>query len=40
MDMMDTMSNTTGDMATAFIVARNENLLDLENITHEKKTFI
>lgn len=30
MDMMDTMSNTTGDMATALIVARNENLLDLE----------
>ena len=30
LDMLDTMSNTTGDMATAVIVARNEGLLDLK----------
>ena len=30
LDMTDTMSNTTGDMAAAVIVARKENLLDLE----------
>ena len=30
LDMTDTMSNTTGDMATAVIVASNEGLLDLE----------
>jgi len=28
--MTDTMANTTGDMATAVIVASNEGLLDLE----------
>lgn len=28
MDMFDTMSNTTGDMAAALIVAKNEKLLD------------
>ena len=30
LDMMDTMSNTTGDMAAAVIVAKKEGLLDLE----------
>ena len=30
LDMTDTMSNTTGDMATTVIVARKEGLLDLE----------
>lgn len=30
LDMFITMSNTTGDVAAALIVARNENLLDLE----------
>jgi Na+/H+-dicarboxylate symporter len=29
-DMFDTMSNTTGDMAASLIVARSENLLDME----------
>lgn len=30
LDMFITMSNTTGDVAAALIVARNEKLLDLE----------
>ncbi|MCR5420060.1 MAG: dicarboxylate/amino acid:cation symporter [Lachnospiraceae bacterium] len=30
MDMFDTMSNTTGDIAAALIVAKKENLLDLD----------
>ncbi len=30
LDMFVTMSNTTGDVATALIVARREGLLDLE----------
>ena len=30
LDMFDTMSNTTGDMAAAVIVAHSENLLDTE----------
>ena len=29
-DMFDTMLNTTGDMATTLIVAKSENLLDME----------
>ncbi|WP_026498671.1 dicarboxylate/amino acid:cation symporter [Butyrivibrio sp. WCD2001] len=29
-DMIDTMSNTTGDVAAALIVAKTENLLDLD----------
>ena len=28
LDMLDTMSNTTGDVATALIVSKSENLLD------------
>ena len=35
LDMFATMSNTTGDMAAALIVARSENLIDLE--TYNKK---
>ncbi|MCR5054998.1 MAG: dicarboxylate/amino acid:cation symporter [Lachnospiraceae bacterium] len=30
MDMFDTMSNTTGDVAAALIVSRSENLIDIE----------
>ncbi len=30
LDMFDTMSNTTGDVAAAVIVAKSENMLDLE----------
>ena len=30
LDMFDTMSNTTGDMAAAVIVARSEKLLDTD----------
>ena len=30
LDMLDTMSNTTGDMAAAIIVAKSEGLIDLE----------
>ncbi len=30
MDMFDTMSNTTGDMAAALIVSKKENMLDLD----------
>ena len=30
LDMFDTMSNTTGDVAAALIVAKSEGLLDIE----------
>lgn len=30
LDMFITMSNTTGDVMAALVVARNENLLDVE----------
>ena len=30
LDMFITMSNTTGDMVTALIVARSEKMLDVE----------
>ncbi len=29
-DMMDTMSNTTGDVATTLVVASKEGLVDLD----------
>ena len=30
MDMFNTLSNTTGDMAASLIVSKSENLLDLD----------